>query len=105
MNDSNDKVMGVLSYFNLLCLIPICLGNTPFVKFHANQGLVLAIIEIIFSVLIGVFVKIPVLGIVFSIVGGIIDLICLCLAIYGIVTAVNGEMKEIPVIGAIKLIK
>lgn len=105
MEDSNDKVMGVLSYLSILVIIPLCVGKTPFVKFHANQGLVLAIIEVIFSVLIGVFVRIPVLGVVFGIIGGLFDFVCLCLSIYGIVTAVNGEMKEIPVIGAIKLVK
>ncbi|MDE6728633.1 MAG: hypothetical protein K2J80_11950 [Oscillospiraceae bacterium] len=105
MEDSNDKLFGVLSYLSILVLIPLIAGKTQFVKFHANQGLVLAIVEVVFSVLIGIFVKIPILGVIFGIVGGLFDLICLIMAIIGIVGVVNGETKELPVIGAIKLVK
>ena len=105
MGDSNDKVMGVLSYLGILVLIPLCVGNSSFTKFHANQGLVLLIVEFIFGIVLGIGMALPIIRILFAIIGGVFELICLCLAIFGIVTAVNGEMKEIPVIGAIKLIK
>lgn len=105
MEDSNDKLYGVLSYLSILVLIPLIAGKTQFAKFHANQGLVLAIIEVVFSVLIGIFIKIPVLGVIFGIVGGLFDLICLIMAIMGIVSVVNGEMKELPIVGAIHLVK
>lgn len=103
--DDNDKLMGVLSYIPLVCLVPAIVGKNSFVKFHANQGLVLFILELVFSVCIGIFVKIPILGVIFGIVGGLIDLICLILAIIGIVTAINGETKELPVIGVIHILK
>lgn len=105
MENSNDKAFGVLSYFGFLVLIPLIVGGSPFVKHHANQGLVLLIIEAVFGVLIGILARIPILGIIFSIVGGLFELICLIMAIMGIVSAVNGETKELPIIGAIHLVK
>lgn len=103
--DSNDKAFGVLSYITFLVLIPLVAGNTQFTKFHANQGLVLFIIEVVFGVLIGVLARIPIVGIIFSIVGGLFELICLIMSIMGIVNVVNGETKELPIIGAIHLVK
>lgn len=105
MENSNDKGLGVLAYFNWLVLVTIFVGNSEFTKFHANQGLVLGIIETVFGAAIAILAKMPILGFIFSIVGGVFELVCLILAIMGIVSAVNGEMKELPVIGAIKIIK
>lgn len=105
MEDSNDKIFGILSYIGILVLIPLAVGKSSFTKFHANQGLVLLIIEFLGAAILGIGLAIPVIRIVFAIVGGVFELICLCLAIFGIVTAVNGETKELPVIGAVKLIK
>lgn len=105
MEDSNDKVYGILSYLGILVLISLAMGKTSFAKFHANQGLVLFIIEVLGAAILGIGLAIPVIRVVFAIVGGLFELICLCLAILGIVSAVNGETKELPVIGAVKLIK
>lgn len=103
--DSNDKAMGVLSYIGFLVLIPLIVGGSPFVKHHANQGLVLFIIELIFGAVIGLCSLIPIVRYVFWIVGGLFELVCLIMAIMGIVSAVNGETKELPIIGAIHIVK
>lgn len=103
--DSNDKAFGILSYLSILVLIPLVVGKTQFVKFHANQGLVLAIIEVVFGALIGILARIPVVGVIVGIVGGLFELVCLLLAILGIVSVVNGETKDLPVIGGIKIVK
>ncbi len=105
MEDSNDKLYGVLSYLSILVLIPLVAGKTQFAKFHANQGLILAIIEVIFTALICILAKMPIIGVIFGIVGGLFDLICLIMSIMGILNAVNGETKELPIIGSIRLIK
>ncbi len=103
--DSNEKVFGVLAYFGLLWIVPLAAGKTPFSKFHANQGLVLFLIEVIGGIVIGIGSLLPFIRIVFMIVGGLFEMACLAAAIYGIVIAASGETKEIPVIGAIKIIK
>lgn len=103
--DSNDKAFGILSYLSILVLIPLVVGKTQFVKFHANQGLVLAIIEVVFGALIGILARIPIVGIIVGIVGGLFELCCLIMAILGIVSVVNGETKDLPIIGGIKIVK
>lgn len=105
MEDSNDKVYGILSYIGILVIVSIALGKSQFARFHANQGLVLMIIEFVCSIVLGVGLAIPGIRIIFMIIGGLLWLPCLALAIFGIVTAANGETKELPVIGAVKLIK
>lgn len=93
-----NKVMAVLSYIGILVLIPIlCAKDSKFARFHANQGLVLFIIEII---------AIPVLGLIFKgWILRILSIICFAFAVIGIVYAVQGKAKELPVLGNIKILK
>ena len=110
MEDSNDKVYGILAYIGILVLVPLLAGKTQFARFHANQGLVLFIADIILGVLIGITTGVlsllGVVGLVLgSIVSGILGLCIFVMVIMGIINAVNGEMKPLPVIGGIKLIK
>lgn len=108
--DSNEKVYGILGYLGILFLVPLLAGKTEFSKFHANQGLILFIAEIILGVLIGITVGVlSLLGIVGlvlgSIVSGALGLVIFVMVIMGIINAANDEMKPLPVIGGIKLIK
>lgn len=110
MEDSNDKVYGILSYIGILVLVPLLAGKTQFARFHANQGLVLFIADIILGVLIGITTGVlsllGVVGLVLgSIVSGVLGLCIFVMVIMGIINAANGEMKPLPVIGGIKLIK
>ncbi|MDH4358791.1 MAG: hypothetical protein OEV37_02500 [Candidatus Berkelbacteria bacterium] len=86
--------MAVLCYLGILVLIPLLTDakNDPFVKFHIKQGIVLLIFDIIISVIIAI----PVIGWVVGTIGWILVLI---LFIMGIVNAVGGQEKELPVIG------
>ena len=93
-----NKLMAALAYIGILVLIPIFAAkDSKFARFHANQGLVLFII----SFIAGALATAKVLGWLF----GIVDFVCLILAIVGIVYAVQGKAKELPVIGNIKLLK
>ena len=57
----NNKLMGILSYIGILVLIPIFAAkDDPFVRYHANQGLVNFIVALVASVL----TAIPIVGIV-----------------------------------------
>lgn len=99
MEDSNDKLFGVLSYFGILWLVGLLAGKTEFAKFHANQGLVLFIA----SAIIGVVGVIPIVGwFIVAPVGGIATLV---FAIMGIVNAAQGQMKPLPLIGKFQIIK
>lgn len=101
--DPNDiqqnKVMAVLAYLGLLFLIPLLAApNSRFARFHANQGLVLFLAEIV----LGIIAVIPIVG---WIIGSLGEIAALVFAIIGIVHAANGEVKELPLIGKIQIIK
>lgn len=101
-----NKVFAILAYLGILVLVPI-LGakESKFARFHANQGLVLLIAAIAIGIVIGILQFIPVLGIIFSIIGWVVNIALLVLCIIGIVNACNGKAKELPLIGSIKILK
>jgi uncharacterized membrane protein len=92
-SDSNNTVMAILAYLGILVVIPlIAAKDNQFAKFHAKQGLVLLICEVI-----GWFILVvPFFG---WIVGPILELAFLVMIILGIVNVVNHQMKELPIIG------
>jgi len=111
-----NKVMAILSY--ILFFIPLLTGDhkkSPFVKFHANQGVIYFIIAVGYSILSSI------LRAIFSTrdwlgfqhtpfwLTSILSLIWLAVAalgIYGIYNAATGKTVKLPIIGdKITLIK
>ncbi len=102
----DNKVMALFSYLSWLVLIPIFAAKeSKYARFHANQGIVLAIIEIAVWVVFGLLSAIPVVGWIFSVINSILSLGCTGLAVLGIVNAVRGKAKELPFIGGIRILK
>jgi len=98
--DPNDvkenKVMAVLAYFGLLVLIPILAAKeSPYARYHSNQGLILLICWIVAYIL----------GRIWGLLGTIGNIVCFVFFIMGIVNAVKGRMKPLPGVGSIKLLK
>ena len=119
---ADNKIMGILSYFGLLVLVPIFAAPTSkFAKYHANQGVVLCIVMVAYSILSGILtaiIRVPttysVWGISYTDYGApgwltaILGLLWLplgVLAILGIINAANGKCKELPIIGKFKILK
>lgn len=105
--DKNDveknKVFAVLAYFGILCLLPLLAAkDSKFAMFHGNQGLVLFIAEVLLGFGGFILFFLPVIG---ALISFAVWVLILVLAIMGIVSAANGEMKPLPVIGDIKLLK
>ncbi len=101
-----NKVMGILAYFSWLVLVPLLAApNSRFARFHANQGIVLAICEVGVGIVFGILGIIPFIGLLFLILMSLVQICCLVMAILGIVSAANGQCKELPLIGKIKLLK
>ena len=119
-----NKAMAILAYIGLLVLIPIFAApKSRFARFHANQGLVLLIFNAAYqigrSILLGIwrgafFWEEEWAGHIMpwnvgyhavSVITGIAGLVFLALMIFGIVNAAKGRMKELPVIGRIRLLK
>ena len=98
-SSDNDKLMGVLAYIGILVLIPLLAGgDSKFIRFQANQGLVLFIALIVVNILW----IIPFLG---WVIAPLVTLGIVVLAILGIINVLNGEQKPLPLIGGITLIK
>ncbi|MCD8118248.1 MAG: DUF4870 domain-containing protein [Lachnospiraceae bacterium] len=94
----NKKVTGIVAYITIIgWLVAFLAGDKEGAKLHLNQALVIALLGIIGCV-VGF---IPLVG---GILGTIIGVVDLVLAIWGIVYAVQGQDKEIPIVGSIKLL-
>lgn len=101
-----NKVMALLSYIWILFLVPLFMAKeSRFARFHANQGIVLAIAGTALGIILGIAAFIPVVNIIVGILGGIVELAVLALAVFGIYNAVNGKAKELPLIGKFKILK
>lgn len=100
----DKKVTGIVAYITWIgLLIAFLAGDKEGAKFHLNQALVLLIVGFAGGVIGGVVgIIIPIVGTLVSSVVSIFTLVC---AILGIISAVNEEEKELPLIGQIKILK
>jgi uncharacterized membrane protein len=116
-----NKVMAMLAY--IVFFVPLLTGDSnrsPFVKFHTNQGAILFIAAVVFSIALGIVTS--VLGLLVGILSfvnpllftplrflismlNILGLIPLGFVILGAINASNGEMKQLPYIGHFTIIK
>ncbi len=103
----DNKAYSILSYLGFLVLIPIFgANNSPYVKFHANQGLVLLVAELIAAVISTVLWFVPMVGLVLSLVIGLpLYLATVVLMVIGIINAYQGKAKKLPMIGGFGLLK
>ena len=91
---AENKGMAVLCYLGILWLIPfLAKKDSPFVKYHLNQGLLVLIL----GIAVAIISWIPVIGWLCAVV-------VFALAVIGIVNVVNGKAQELPVIGKFKLL-
>ncbi len=89
-----DKIQLVLSYFSILCLIPLLtVKDSKFVNFHAKQGLVLVGAGVAFSVVN------TILSMIFAplgFLGCLIGPALLVVSVLGIIKSLKGEWWRIP---------
>ncbi len=111
IRDAQDnKTMAILAY--ILFFIPLLTGahkTSEFAKFHTNQGTVLFIASLCYSVVYGVLsvilAFIPVLGWILILLLGLASFVFLALCIVGVINAANGRMKPLPLIGQFTVVK
>lgn len=97
-DQGTNKFISALAYVGILVVVPLVVdSNNSDYRFHANQGIILMIC----GLAIGVLSNIPVVGFIASL-GGIAIFV---LSIMGIINAINGEQKELPIIGQYRLLK
>jgi len=117
----DNKVMGILSYFGPLALIPfLTKKDSPFAQFHAKQGLTLCIVWVAYLIvnwllgliqitrteyIWGVPVEVKTKPWFITLITFALSVCISILAIIGIINAVKGLKKELPLIGGIKIFK
>ena len=100
---NGNKLLAAISYIWILFLVPLFVAkDDAFARFHANQGLVLFIANIAAAIAGFILGFIPVIGVI---VAWIIRIALFVLMILGIINALKGEMKPLPFIGGIEIIK
>ena len=93
----DNKIMGILAY--ILFLIPLLAAKeSPFARFHTNQGFLVFLLGIFSSIIM----IIPIIGWIAGIIGGLFAFVCF---IIGIINAIGGKMKELPLIGKYRILK
>ena len=103
--------VSVLAYWGIFFFIPlVAYKDSRFARFHAGQGLNLLLTYVAYGIVMGILTAIFTaiswgLG---AVIGTILSLGYIALFVFmvlGIVNACKGEMKPLPVIGNIQIIK
>lgn len=106
MDIAENKFMAVLAYFGILVLIPLFAAkDSPYARFHTNQGLVLWIVSMLYNAVMGIVAVVPILGWAAAAVMSLLSVVFVVLMILGIVNVVQGKAKELPLIGKITILK
>jgi uncharacterized membrane protein len=106
-----NKIFGIVAYLWILWIVPLVAAkDSPFARYHANQGLTLFILSvalwILEEIISGVFYMVMPGGFgIISLVFGLVWLGELVLVVLGIVNAARGKCVPLPLIGGFKLIK
>lgn len=118
---SDNRSISIFSYISWLVLVPLIgrAHSSRFARFHANQGLMLAIVSTGWGILYGVTTAI--VNAIFRLVGAaiigklllfplgvanwVLGAIFLALAINGIVNVACGKARKLPVIGKYNILK
>ncbi len=91
---NEEKVLGALSYFGVLCVLPVLFRkDSTFAMHHARQGVVLLIAWVILW--IGA-ATVPILGGFVWFIGSIVLFV---LSALGVIRAASGDLWELPWLG------
>jgi len=96
---NNEHTMIIIGYVFPILFFLNMKGNA---KFHGNQQLVLLLAAIVSFILNMILAFIPVIG---WLIGLALSIFILVLWIIGIINGVQNQMKQLPVIGGITILK
>ena len=101
-----NKIFAILAYLGLLFLVPLLAAkDSPFAKYHTNQGVVLFIAGICIWFPMMIIAFIPFINLVLLLLGPLFGLCIFAFIIIGIINAAQGKMKPLPLIGHFSIIK
>lgn len=108
---NNRKIISLFSYIYFLVFVPFfAASESKFARFHVNQGLVLFIANIGYAVTAALvdfvlgYVPRP-LAFIIGLPFVVVEAALITLAVVGIINAVRGKAKELPIIGKFKILK
>ena len=103
---NQNKGLACLSYVSILVLIPLFVAkDSAYAKFHVNQGLPLAIAGVAMGILQKILWFIPVIRWISGSLIGLLGLAIFVLSVIGLINALTGKAKELPLTGKIKILK
>ncbi len=94
-----NKVVSAFAYFIFFLPLIVC-SDSPFGRFHANQGLLLLIASAVGCTIFGI---IPFIG--WFVLLPLFSIAVIVFAIMGLVNTLNGKAIELPLIGKWRIIK
>ncbi len=105
---AENKGISCFAYFGFMFIMPLwAASDSPYAQFHANQGIVLAINELVLCVLMFVSHILTAYFSVFRIVRTILWMVLFFGMVfyisYGVINTMKGKAKELPLIGSIKI--
>ena len=96
---SDEKVMGAIAYLGILFLVPLLAKkDSKFAIFHAKQGMVLFIVEVVLWI-VNFVLTISIAGLFIAWILWIIWLIIGVMALIGLIQALSGKYWKLPVLG------
>lgn len=91
----DKKKTGIVAYITIIgWAIAYAIGDREGAKFHLNQALVLALAELLLGVITAIVPLLSILGLVLFV-----------LWVIGLVAAIQGQDKRVPLLGDIQLLK
>lgn len=85
----DNRVIAAIGYMWILCLVPLFLKrNSRFAQFHAKQGLVLFIAEVVGWLIFWI-----------PLIGWLLGAFVVVMAMMGIMNALQGKFWEMPLLG------
>lgn len=95
------KSTDIIAYITLIgWLIAYFAGTREESKFHLNQALVLTVANLIIMVLSNILS-----GWIFGICFAVLNILMFVLWVIGLIAAIQGQEKPVPVLGEIQLLK
>ena len=108
----SNRLMAVLSYLSVPVLIPVFAAkNSPYARFHASQGVNLLILSVLGAIVSGIIGAIVgaigavVLSVLWGIVFWVITIALVLMMVIGILGALQGRARELPLIGGFRILK
>ena len=101
-----NKNMGGLAY--ILFFLPlISCPDSKYARFHANQGLILLILGVAAELVVRLLASLLTwrLSLITSLIRTVVRLAILALGIVGLLNGFSGKAKELPFIGAFRILK